>query len=59
MIQKDIRIEDWAGNVLFEGSHNDTEVLRIMQLNDAPNDDIFVYWVDETETENVYECIDF
>ena len=58
-MDKDIRIEDWAGNVLFEGSHNDTEVLRIMQLNDAPNDDIFVYWVDETETENVYECIDF
>ena len=52
-----ISIQDWAGNTLFEGHYEDPEVFRIMQLNEAPNDDIFVYWEDETREDNVYEFI--
>lgn len=54
-----IRIEDWTGKCLFEGHCEDPEVLRIMQLNEVPNDDIFVCWQDENDTRNVYEYIYF
>ena len=56
---KNIRIEDWAGNVLFEGPYNDKQVLKVMRKNKAPNEDIFVYWEDEKIDLNVYEFIDF
>ena len=54
-----IIIEDWAGNILFEGKATDKEVLRIMRLNDAPNDDIYVSWANESDERNVYEHIAF
>lgn len=54
-----IRIEDWAGNVLFEGHYKDKQVLKIMRKNKAPNDDIYVFWEDEDREDNVYEFIDF
>lgn len=54
-----IRIEDWAGNVLFEGHYEDKQVLKIMRKNKAPNDDIYVFWEDEDKEDNVYEFIDF
>ena len=52
-----IRIEDWAGNILFEGHCEDKQVLKVMRKNKAPNDDIFVCWQDETDERNVYEFI--
>ena len=58
-MNKGIIIKDWADNTLFEGDYDNSEVLRIMKLNDAPNDDIFIYWLDEKQTENVYEYINF
>ena len=54
-----IKIEDWAGNFLFEGSCDDPKVLKIMRLNKAPNDDIYVSWLDESNESNVYEHIYF
>lgn len=54
-----IKIKDWAGNLIFQGMYYDEKVLKIMQLNEAPNDDIFVYWCDETRNDNVYEFILF
>lgn len=54
-----IKIEDWAGNVLFQGMYYDKKVLKIMELNEAPNDDIYVSWVDEDRNDNVYEFISF
>ena len=54
-----IIIQDWTGNILFEGKYNDEKVLKIMQQNDAPNDDIFVFWKNEKDKRNVYEYIDF
>lgn len=54
-----IRIEDWTGNVLFEGHCDDPKVLKIMRLNKAPNDDIYVFWLDDKDERNVYEYIYF
>jgi len=60
MTKKDhIKIEDWAGNVLFTGHCDNPEVLKVMKKNKAPNDDIYVSWVDETDERNVYEFIHF
>lgn len=60
MSKKDhIVIEDWTGKILFEGPCDDPKVLKIMQLNEAPNDDIFVFWLNENDTRNVYEFIYF
>ena len=56
-MKNEILIQDWIGNVLFRGDADDPEVLRIMQLNEAPNDDIYVSWTDETDERNVYEHI--
>jgi hypothetical protein len=56
---ENIKIQDWTGKVLFEGPYNSPRVLEIMQLNNAPNDDVFVYWSDENIEKNVYEYIDF
>lgn len=54
-----IIIEDWAGNVLFEGHCKDPQVLKIMRKNKAPNDDIYVSWQNEKDDRNVYEYIYF
>lgn len=58
-MNKNIKIENWTGEILFEGDCEDKEVLRIMEKNNAPNDDIFVYWEDVNNGENVYEYIYF
>lgn len=57
-----IIIKDWIGRVLFEGHYNDSDVLRIMELNkdeDGLLEDISVYWLDENDKRNVWEHIDF
>ncbi|MFM6929031.1 MAG: hypothetical protein ACKOX6_11240 [Bdellovibrio sp.] len=57
--KSEIIIQDWAGNILFIGHHDDPKVLEIMEKNDAPNDDIFVAWKDPNDERNVYEFINF
>lgn len=52
-------IEDWSGNTLFQGMYYDKKVQKIMKLNDAPNDDIYVSWVDLDRDDNPYEFIIF
>jgi hypothetical protein len=52
-----IIIQDWTGKVLFEGNCDDDKVIKIMRKNQAPNDDIFVYWLDPNRDDNVYEYI--
>lgn len=58
-MENNIIIQDWTGKILFQGDCESPEVLRIMQLNEAPNDDIFVYWENENDKRNVYEYIYF
>lgn len=54
-----IKIIDWAGNILFQGHYEDKKVLSTMRRNKAPNDDIFVSWLNENDSRNVYEFIYF
>lgn len=51
----DIIIKDWAGNDLFIGPVSDPEVTDIIDANDP--EDLVIQWVDETNTQNVYEFI--
>ena len=64
----DIIIQDWAGNVLFEGDLNSPQVDAVLDANRCTvkhNDsgytaDFEVYWKDSTRSsENVYEFINY
>jgi hypothetical protein len=48
-----IIIQDWAGNVLFEGSRFSSDVAEIMAINEDCLEDIFIFWQDETDCRNV------
>ena len=56
---KDIIIQDWAGNDLFIGPYNDPQVDEILAINDEALQagDIYVYWVDGEIEDNVWEYI--
>lgn len=56
-MKNEIIIEDWAGNVLFQGNYDSPKVLKITRKNYA--EDIFISWTDRKDNRNVYEFIDF
>jgi len=69
-----IIMKDWAGNVLFQGPYNDTQVDAVLNANRCECDhdedchdcngdgyagDFSVEWLDYTRTYNVYEYINY
>ena len=58
-MNREIVIQDWAGNRLFEGAADDPKVFYVLRKNFAPNDDIFLCWKDRSIQENAWECVDF
>jgi len=54
-----IIIQDWTGNVLFEGSRFSPEVTDIIAEHNegAGLEDLFIFWQDETDCRNVWEYI--
>lgn len=67
-----IIIQDWAGNVLFEGKHTDKQVDQILDVNRCNCDqgcdkcdhtgfkgDFEIYWKNEKDKRNVYEFINY
>lgn len=69
-----IIIKDWAGNVLFQGPYNDTQVDAVLNANrcecahdedcgdcngDGYSGDLTVEWQDDKRTDNVYEFINY
>lgn len=67
-----IVIQDWAGNILFTGSHTDKKVDLVLEANRCKcaaeckacdgtgySGDFEVYWKNENDTRNVYEFINY
>lgn len=52
-----IIIQDWAGNVLFEGSRFNPEIRDILDVDEEDLQDIFIFWQDETDCRNVWEYV--
>ncbi len=51
----DVVLQDWAGNDLFIGPVNDSELENIIAMNDI--EDLSLFWLDESRTENVWEYV--
>jgi hypothetical protein len=65
-MKNEIIIQCWSGRILFKGDYRDEQVDKILRLNeyidengDKRNDELSVYWTDEKDTRNVYECINY
>jgi hypothetical protein len=80
-MKNQIIIQDWTGNILFDGDYRDEQVDTVLDANKCPcrfhdeiiheieicsdcDDtgyigDINVQWLDETNTDNVYEFINY
>lgn len=72
---KNIIIEDWAGNILYEGPYDSNEVDEVLDANrcstcvDSPAckecdgtgywGDFEIRWADSSIEENVYEYINY
>lgn len=75
MKDKSIRIDDWAGNILFIGSYDDPQVDKVLDTNRCDCDegcnlcgntgykgDFTVEWIDpqnDLDDMNVYEYINY
>lgn len=67
-----IIIQDWAGNILFEGNYKSKKVDAVLDANRCNCEsgcskcdgtgykgDFEVYWENENDTRNVYEYINY
>ena len=73
-MKNQIVLQDWAGNILFEGHYKDKDVDRVLDANRCDCDytpdcekceetgyigDFEAYWQDENDTRNIYEYINY
>jgi len=54
-VNDNIIIQDWAGNDLFIEVYSNPQVNYIISINNP--DDIYLFWVDDERTDNIYELI--
>ena len=70
----EIIIQDWAGNILFQGDYRMMEVEAVLNANRCECDsveicgecegtgykgDIEIFWTDKNDKRNIYELIDY
>lgn len=67
-----IIIQDWAGNVLFQGNYTDKQVDQVLNANRCNCDhgckkcdetgyagDFEIYWQNKNDKRNVYEYVNY
>ena len=73
-MKNNIIIQDWAGNILFQGDYKNTKVDLILDNNRCGCDsnpecakcegtgyegDLEIYWQNENDKRNVYEYVNY